>query len=436
MLDQQYGRDEPFVAPALYELASAYETLQLTDRTLELLARAERAARLHDDDNLLAAALCSQARLQLRDTPDEARRQVVTAHAALARLATPSLDSVTSCGRADALIFELDGDRAAAIATLQAMVTSLKADPTAAAQDRLRVMNELSRMYYNQRDLPRTLEITDEILAQMERSGLSASAGYLINALNRTAILQGMGEIAAAFEQQSALLQRVESLDAAARPVGLTSPYAGSLVRLARYDEALALYERQLAAAQAAANAYLVAESELQLGRVKVSMGRFAEAQDHLDRAEAQFLKTPQSNARLLDALTVFRARALVGLGEADRARELVESSLRALNYPQVRSAPGLMNVLRVAAEVCLEAGDPTSAERYASDFLEQARALARGPDTSADVGQALVLRGKARRALGQETAAVADLKVAVASLENGFGATHPETLEALALSR
>jgi hypothetical protein len=49
----------------------------------------------------------------------------------------------------------------------------------------------------------------------------------------------------------------------------------------------------------------------------------------------------------------------------------------------------------------------------------------------SGDVGQALLLRAKARNVRGDRAAARGDLEQAIPSLVNGLGEDHPDTAEA-----
>src|SRR5690606_26170526 len=137
------------------------------------------------------------------------------------------------------------------------------------------------------------------------------------------------------------------------------------------------------------------------------------------------------SNERLLDTIALTRAQILLDRGEPAAAREAVDEVLARAAYPQRKDAPGLSSILFTASRIALGAGDPAMAEQYANDGYEIVSGIARDPSRSADVGQLLLLRAKARRALGNSSGAAADLERAILSLGNGFGPDHPETLEA-----
>ena len=163
-------------------------------------------------------------------------------------------------------------------------------------------------------------------------------------------------------------------------------------------------------------------------------MDRLDEADAHLDAAEAAFRKTPGASDRLLQAINMARAGVLLRRGRVQAARELIDGELTRLEYPDRLTAPGTASVLRIAADIALANGDGTRAERYASDAYELAVSAARDPELSANVGQALLQRARARHMLGRADAANADLARAQAALANGLGSDSPLYREALAL--
>ncbi len=60
---------------------------------------------------------------------------------------------------------------------------------------------------------------------------------------------------------------------------------------------------------------------------------------------------------------------------------------------------------------------------------------LARQPDSSADVGESLLLLAKAQRGLGDAPAVAASARRAQVSLTAGLGPGHPLTIEAAAFN-
>jgi hypothetical protein len=89
-----------------------------------------------------------------------------------------------------------------------------------------------------------------------------------------------------------------------------------------------------------------------------------------------------------------------------------------------------------LAAELVLRQSQPEAAERYARDALPLAEAIARGPDTSAEVGEMLLLLAKAELAQHRTPEARVTIERALRCLSNGYGANFATTLEARELLR
>ena len=428
MLDQSFGKDYRFLGRMYFDLANSYFSLGRTERMIELLGRAEAEARAQNDSDLLAGVLCISAVIQFRTDPEQSVSRAGEANRLLEDLGAPSMDSVAACARANGHIYELEGDRQAAILVLRDALTTLNASPLSSVQSRILVMNQLGNTHYSNGDRAETLSINEAILDLMERSGRSATAGYMINAMNRSVTLQSMGEVKTAFEIRQELLERVRELnDASKAPISMNSFYAASLMRLGRYEEGFPVALEALEAARAAGNDYWAAQDELQVGRILMYMGRLDEADSYLDSAEATFRRTPGASDRLLQAINMARAGVLLRRGESVAAQDMIDAELERLQYPDQKTAPGSASVLRVAAEIALANGEGERAERYASDAYELAVAAARDPALSANVGHALLLRAKARHMLGAPgTSARDDLAKAQAALINGLGEDSP----------
>jgi hypothetical protein len=136
-------------------------------------------------------------------------------------------------------------------------------------------------------------------------------------------------------------------------------------------------------------------------------------------------------------------------LGLLDRLRGLLElkrgdpaAALRSANASLAAMASGANNKplderssLNLAARAALASGQAADAEHFARQLLGVAEAVARGPDTSADVGEALLLLAEAETAEGRASDTKPLLERAARCLTNGLGADHALTREALALA-
>jgi hypothetical protein len=128
------------------------------------------------------------------------------------------------------------------------------------------------------------------------------------------------------------------------------------------------------------------------------------------------------------------RLRGLLELRQGDAAGALqsAQASIAATANGASRDARAS---LLLAAAASLALARPADAERFASQSLALAEAVARGPDSSADVGEALLLLAKAEIAQGRATQARPIVERATRCLTNGLGATHALSQEAITLS-
>jgi serine/threonine protein kinase len=425
----------PWAGPVLYELASAYFTLDMPARTAELLLRAEAASLAREDHDLRAAILCTRARMALRADPATARALVAEAQALPVRRGGLSAELLASCGRARALLLELDGDRPAAIQALQTTLAEVHAVAPELRRPRFWLLNELARLHYDHRDLPAALEVNRELLAQMDAAGLARSLGYLVVGLNSSSILTALGEIVESHRLQTQLTERLQGLAPAARPKGFVLPQATNLVRLVRYDAALRLVEQDEAALRAAGEP-ASSQHALMKARVLVQLGRTDEGALLLDAAEADLRKSPRRNDRLLEASALVRVQLTRAQGNLIGAASEAETLLQRMSVTYGTSpSPNLLHALKLASQVALDRKDAEAAMRYADNAVAIAGRMARRPTASADVGQALLLRAQAHRALGDGEQAAADLEAALPALTHGLGADHPDTAEARRLA-
>ena len=431
MLDRSFGDDYRFLGRMYLDVADGYFSLSNTNKMLDLLQRAEAFARANDDSDLLAAALCRSAVVQIRTAPERSIARIEEANNLMSNISNLSMDSFTSCARANGHLHEYRGDRPGAIVLLEDALQTINDSQLASIQGRLLLMNQLGNAYHSNGDRKRSLEINGEILRTMERSGRSGTTGYIINSLNRSVFLQSMGEVKSAFEIRKGLLERVRELKAAGKvPISILSFYAGSLLRMDQFEEALEVALAALDDAQRAGNINWSAQDEMLIGRILTELGRFDEAEARLASAEDVFRRASSSNDRLLQALNLARAQLYDRRGDRDAAYDIVMQELKRLDYPITLEAPGMAVTLKIGAEILLGRGDAEKSERYASDSHKLSVKAARDPSRSANVGSALLLRAKARLMQGNVAMANDDLQLALEALSNGLGDEHPETAE------
>ena len=207
--------------------------------------------------------------------------------------------------------------------------------------------------------------------------------------------------------------------------------YAITLIRLARAEEAERLLTEALTQARADDNDFWAAYAAFHRGRAFLALGRAAETEADFLAAETHWNLDPIGNRVRLGDLERARAELDLALGRAEQARARIAALLTDLGFPDRRDGPVLPPTLRAAARIELSAGSTATAERYAQAAVELAEAVAREPEQSADVGEALLLLGLAQRDAGNPSAARQSFQRATVSLTNGLGAEHPLTREA-----
>ena len=172
--------------------------------------------------------------------------------------------------------------------------------------------------------------------------------------------------------------------------------------------------------------------ASVELARTRMLMG--------LPRAEVEaplhHLDSVQPDNDLAARVQVDVVRTELDLREGNlkiadqRAAQLVKD-LTAAKFNRPRS---IYLAALLASRTALAVGDSPRAIELARSALSIAEPMARGPDTSADVGEALLLLGRGLISQGRTNEARPLLDRAVRCLRNGYGLAHPTTREAEAL--
>ena len=399
LLDRQYGVEDRFAATTFYDVSNFYSTLGEDDKHLSLLDRAAEIARTHGDLEIVAATLCSRAQVTLYTDLESAHREVQEAMQILATTPARSPRPMINCYRSSGLVLAAQGDPAGAEAELRAALKIVDTSPIKLDQDRAALLSAIGEQYFDTDRPGEALELLDEALTIWDRIGFGGTVPAVIHRLNRAAVLMRMGEVLSAAEDQREALDRLERIGTPL--LGSGAHYAGSLIRLARYEEALQLFTSELAAAQESGNARWVPRNEMQIGRTFARMGRIDEAEPYFVSAEAAYRLRPDSQQRMLNMISLARVDGLLLQGDAVRAAQAIDDILLDMGYPRSMDTPALSTALWTAARVALARGDNAAAETYASDSYDIVARLAREERLSADVGQALLLRARARLSLG-----------------------------------
>jgi eukaryotic-like serine/threonine-protein kinase len=431
LLDRQFGDDPHFVARMLLQISRRYMDLQQAGRQLEVLGRAETIARSVRDDELLARVHCAVAQTLLEtNEADRATARLAEARAAQARVAHPSLELKVDCLRAQADHMRYTSERADALPLLDEARRLLE---NAGATRRLAytaTLTDIGGLHFQLGDYRQALEFSLRARDAFERSGRSGTLGMVITISNIGLIHNRMGEVRQAEELARQAMDKLRARpgDQALAP-SLAVTYGVILTRLGRAAEAEALLIQAEAQARERDNAFWTYQAQFQRARALLELGRTAEAEEQLVAAEDYLRRDPAGNRERL--LELERCRAELALAMALPAEALARINRVLADIETRPEAPVRPAALRTAARIEMLAGSPERAEQLAGTALELATAIARDPAQSADVGEALLLLGQARRAGAASSAARDTLERALASLNNGLGPEHRLTREA-----
>jgi tetratricopeptide (TPR) repeat protein len=243
-----------------------------------------------------------------------------------------------------------------------------------------------------------------------------------------------MGETRAALAECEIVNQRVAEIkDSAQVPLNYTLTYAITLARMGRPVEALTLINGAIDQAQRAGNSRSLTQGLYLRGSTLIQLERWDEADIALHEAATR--ASGGGEYRHTEALIEsYMVRSDAARGNLDSAHRHRDRSLEVAGYHTQNPQRSLGRVLLNVAEVALAEHATADAEQFARDALTFYEAIARGPSTSADVGQALLRLAQARKTTGSRAELRSMLERAVECLTNGLAPDHPLTAEARSL--
>ena len=436
MLELQYRDDPRFAGRMLVQLSSQYRGQTATKQALALAARAYDLGKGVSDFELMALAQCAAAYAEATSgLAASAAQRVAEARKLMGELSAPPVSLQVDCDRADAQTAHRQGNFKRAEDTLDDARRLLETSKKTYLSAYTSVLSDLGGIYNDTARPQQALAMTQLIGATHELYGRGGTGARLMAMQNEAAVLMNIGERQAALRASDEVRRRRFAIDGdAPEPLSMTVNYASNLVMLGRQREGISQARGAFARAQASGNAYwmlfaLVAEC---VG--ETDSQQFPEAQAALEQLAAAIDKSSASDPHFLGLVDRLRGQLQLGRGEAEAALQSAEISLSANR--EAKNGRDARASLNLAARASLALGKPEDAEKFARQALQLAEAVARGPDTSADVGEALLLVATANIAEGRAAEAQPLLDRSVRCLTNGLGGAHPRTEEAIQLAQ
>jgi tetratricopeptide (TPR) repeat protein len=436
MLKQQYRDDPKFSGRMLVDLGDYYRNDEETERANQLYAQAYELGRQSHDSALMVAAQCSRA---YGDAYAGIRKgtaeRIQEGERLLTGIRNPDVTLEVTCLAAEAVLDLRLGHYAAADAVLRrAMRIQEDVDGTTQTLAYASLLGDFGNLYFARNQPQEALRVSLLIQDIHERNGRGGTAAGLVARFNVAVALTAMGEIRAALGEREIINQRLAqnggpANDSVAYPIG----YAVALTRMAQPERALQALDGVIDRARHGGNPGWLIQALLRTGDALAQMQRWDEADAVL--SEAASLASAESSYANADALAeALCAQIDLARGEAAEARHHRDASLKLAGYHTEKEQPALARALLIASQVSMAQGDREAAERFVRDALAISERVARGANTSADVGEGLLRLAQVRIAAGARSEARAMLERAIQCLSNGLAATHPLTREAQAL--
>ena len=438
MLELQYRDDPRFAGRMLVELSDQYRGQTFTRQAVALDTRAYGLGRDAQDPELMALAQCEAAYAETSaGVTASASQRLAEAKRLIAQLYGPSVVLQVHCRRADAELALRTGNTAAAEQILVEARGLLEESRQTYRLAYTSVLNDLGGVYNDTARLSQALAMAKLIGATHEKYGRGGTGARVIALQNESAVLFNMGEFRASFAVTEDVRNRWHAIDGdAPEPLSMGVNAASLLVRLGRLqegvDQAHALSER----ARSAGNSRWLVFALRTACTGYEQLGQLPEAEAALNEMTAAIGKGESAMDPRYQGLSD-TLRGLLQLRRGDPAAALIRAhaALAAIGTPAKAKGREARASFELAANAALALGRSVDAENFAREELHLAEAVARGPDTSADVGAALLLLAKAEIAQGRATEAETLLERAARCLTNGLGADHALTREALALA-
>jgi tetratricopeptide (TPR) repeat protein len=409
-----------------------------TDKQAEVLARAEALARGVNDDDLLASVECAIVRSELdANRHEQARSHMQAALAALARLREPPVATQVDCLRAQADIAEIDRDPAKAAERLATARGLLEESGSTRGLQYNSVLTDLGGIYFRTGRYAEALAINESTAAALERNGRGGTLARVTLSVNRASLLSRLGEIRDAEAIGREALRRLDSATAAERATPIPAiRYAATLNRLERTSEALALLTAALEKTRAQGNGFWGAQAGHALGRALIAQRQYDDALKRLDEVDAIWQVNESANVDRLADLSRTRAELDFARGRTAAAAAHIARSLALFRYPVDSTTPEFPAALTLASRIHLKLDDPERAYTFAAAALRISESVARDPDRSADVGEALLALAAAQVARGDRSGARASMRRSVEALSSSLGEQHRLSREAADLRR
>jgi hypothetical protein len=430
-IERRFVDNPQFAGELLLQFAQSLPKLSAATQ-LSMLERAYAVGSKVKNGQLMGYALCMMANLQvMTGQAENASASVQQARRQLAQLERPPWHLRAQCLVAEGLVEQSRTNHDRAVKLVREAIDIIKRAGTPDRASYGKVLTSLAWVYAQGNKPAAAIEAILESARIEAELGLTDTTEHLHNMQSLAALRMQVGEVGPA----AADCERIRQLSRKFYTAQDIEPMiiyngAAALLRMERPKEALATLAGQVERLRDAGNPAMLlrllhtqAWTHIQLHEWTAAEGALAEMQPLLEQGVA--------TAAFHSVLTLLPADVAMGRKDATATHEHVEKALSMSGYRRGVRDRAVAHVLMAASRLALAQGQPATAERYARDALGINEAIARGPDSSADVGEALLMLAKSRSSSAARTELEDILERAVRCLNNGLHPQHRLTLEA-----
>jgi hypothetical protein len=425
LVQRQFGDDPRLAFDLLLPIAGQYLSLGDAHKELEVMQLAAKFARASGDPALVADAACNTVDTEFRlGRPEAAREQLRLALEARERVPAPDWGLVSACLRAEADVAQHDGDLERAVDRIRSALAVLEREGRTEGNSYPSLQSYLTTLHLQRGDWAAAHALTLERRQRLEALGQTGSMDYIGQGRELASLHLVWGEARSA----AALIEPLAGRWArGAPPPWFDTTRAQVLLRMGSAEQALALASRSRQRARDEGNQAALRAASLTLALALLALERLDEAETLIAELEAD--PALARHSRITPA--TLRAQLLLARGSPSRAADVIAAEIaRQAGRERMPAYPA---ALRVAAQAQLAAGHAVPAAAAASAAFEAARRIARTPEASADVGEALLLLARAQRAAGADMRDSAARAAPV--LAQALGDEHALAREARALA-
>jgi serine/threonine protein kinase len=434
LLKAQYKDQPAFVSEMLVELALEYIDIAELDTAMPMFLEARDIAARIGNRRLLALSECEIAGDQARSgITDDSRQHLSRGLQALAQVKETDVHVRAVCIDAEAKVHAATGDRPGAIDMERKARAMLEAAGETHSIIYSIVLWSLGSDLMDEGRVVDALAISQQVMKNNVLNGRGGTRMQLLAEQNVATTLYRLGEV----RESDAMRQHIsDELSHTRHPEELRTAFvvnaAISANRMARHDPAHDVLADAVARAEKEDDRSIFRVASAELARTRMLMGLTRpEIEAPLDHLEATGVGTDLAARVLVDSVRTELDLREGKLQSADERASRLVRDLAAAKFTRPRS---LYLAAALESRTALAVGDSSRAIELARSALRVVEPIARGPDTSADVGEVLLILGRALAAQGQPIEARTTLERAARCLRNGYGPDHPTTREAEAL--